>query len=493
LRPDDVHSSVIEQRADDDHAAPWSPATAGAVVAATVVALTLALYRIGTEPFDYDEAYSLRFVRTGWLGVWTADNGNQSLYLALLRAWRFLATSEVGVRLLSVAPFVATVPILALLARRLYDRRVAVLAAWLAATHPLLAFYAQEARGYSWTVFAFTAGVLGVVTAVQDRRRGPWWWGAVALAASAYLHPAAALGVVAVVAWCWWLPRDAVPAGRVRTALVIGALWVPLAVITLRAGSDQISWANGYETLRAVGVLYALPGDTRVSVLLLVAAITGFVWASDAIGRLGHTVEGWLAGLPVVWIGGTAALVAVVALRQSLVVARFLLYLVPPVLLLAAYAACRVSWRRIAVVVLAAVVLYHGAVVARRAGDSRRQPWDRVDAVLSKAAQPGDGLVAIPATIVVPLELPHLAHGGGPPDPVVPDVRWGAMPVLSTKDVRTPPPVPDHPLPARLWVVRPPAPTSAEAAFLTAVLRGYTRASRVDVDLIVVELWTRTP
>ena len=72
-----------------------------------------------------------------------------SLYYLLLRIWLHFGQSEFFIRSLSVVIAAATIPAIYWLARLLYDRRVALIAAALLTVNAYSVRYAQEARSYA--------------------------------------------------------------------------------------------------------------------------------------------------------------------------------------------------------------------------------------------------------------------------------------------------------------------------------------------------------
>src|ERR1700751_2119980 len=84
------------------------------------------------KPFWFDECFSVEVCRIGWRNflhlLWWRE-ANMSLYYLLLRAWLHLGHSPFLIRSLSAVIATATLPAVYWLARLLYDRRVALIAA----------------------------------------------------------------------------------------------------------------------------------------------------------------------------------------------------------------------------------------------------------------------------------------------------------------------------------------------------------------------------
>jgi mannosyltransferase len=75
----------------------------------------------------------------------------------MLRPWLEIHLGEGTVRLLSVLPGVASIPVMYLLGRRLFGRWVGVVAALALALSTCSVVYSQEARGYSWLLLGTIA------------------------------------------------------------------------------------------------------------------------------------------------------------------------------------------------------------------------------------------------------------------------------------------------------------------------------------------------
>ena len=113
----------------------------------------LRLIALGHKSFWLDEIASVVIVRmTGnsfWSWVWRSE-GNMALYYIMLRPWLHFGLGEASVRMLSVLPGIASLPMMYLLGTRLFGRRVGLLAALFLTLSTCSVVYSQEARGYSW-------------------------------------------------------------------------------------------------------------------------------------------------------------------------------------------------------------------------------------------------------------------------------------------------------------------------------------------------------
>ena len=107
---------------------------------------------VACKPFWFDECFSAEVARIDWRNflhlMWWRE-ANMSLYYLVLRAWLHFGQSPFFIRSLSVIASAATLPAIYWVARLLYDRRVALIAAALLAFNAFSVRYAQEARSYA--------------------------------------------------------------------------------------------------------------------------------------------------------------------------------------------------------------------------------------------------------------------------------------------------------------------------------------------------------
>lgn len=147
----------------------------------------LRLYRLDARALWWDEGLSLFFAqldfRTNALMAVKLADTNPPVYRLLLGAWvRLVGSSAFASRLFSVVPGVILIAIVYRLARQLrFSCATAVTAAALCAASPMLIYYSQEAKGYSLVSMAGAASaaiLLHLITDATRRRRKRWAWGA---------------------------------------------------------------------------------------------------------------------------------------------------------------------------------------------------------------------------------------------------------------------------------------------------------------------------
>ncbi|TNM64219.1 hypothetical protein FHN55_14660 [Streptomyces sp. NP160] len=110
-------------------------------------------------------------------------------YHLLLRTWRLAFGGDVETaRALSMVFFLASLPVLYLLARRMLRTRWALLAVALFALSPFMNWYGNEARMYTMLVFATLLSQLFFLRVLRRGSAGDWTGYALTAVAGAYTH-----------------------------------------------------------------------------------------------------------------------------------------------------------------------------------------------------------------------------------------------------------------------------------------------------------------
>ena len=179
VRPPGAADSVVQPRSG--HAKPLG---AGAICVA-IVALGAGLrsFELGRLSFWYDEVVTMRLARAGSPGalvdrLFQIDATRAPLHPLLLQAWlEVFRTSEASARSLSVVCGVATIVLVFLIGRIVFDAPTGLWAAWLGALSPILIVYAREARMYAWLVLVTCCAwlaLLALLRALPSQDHGLW-------------------------------------------------------------------------------------------------------------------------------------------------------------------------------------------------------------------------------------------------------------------------------------------------------------------------------
>ena len=211
------------------------------VLAATLVAAALRLFRLGHQSLWIDEVFTWMAAGAGGhFGMRDLlENVHGALYAYALHLWMGLAgQSEWALRFPSALAGVLTVPAMAWLARRWVGRDAVAPAAWLAAGSPFLIWYAQETRGYAWLMLFTTLSAAALLELQRrcDARGVVRYVALTAMAAGSNLS----IALLAPLHLRWWFSGE--PATRrpraLALALVAGGLllaaapWLPQVAST---------------------------------------------------------------------------------------------------------------------------------------------------------------------------------------------------------------------------------------------------------------------
>ncbi|MFN8465777.1 MAG: glycosyltransferase family 39 protein [Caldilineaceae bacterium] len=157
-----------------------------------LIGFGLRVFQLDGQSLWYDEGVTATIAQRNVVDLtrWTANDIQPPLYYYIVGGWgRIAGWSEWALRYPSAAFGVLAIALLAVLALRLAQlRAAALLAALLAAVHPLLVYYGQEARMYTLLVLL---GVLAAyVLARAADRDPPGWrlWAAYVVVATAAIY-----------------------------------------------------------------------------------------------------------------------------------------------------------------------------------------------------------------------------------------------------------------------------------------------------------------
>lgn len=160
----------------------------GVIVA---VGAVLRLIALGYKSFWIDEIASVAIARRTspafWHFLWH-DEGNMAAYYVLLRPWLHFGYGEATVRLLSVVPGIASIPLMYVLARRLFGVRVAMVSTLFLAFNACAIYVSQEARAYGFVVFAVLLSTYLFVLLIERPANGAACAYALVIGLSCYFH-----------------------------------------------------------------------------------------------------------------------------------------------------------------------------------------------------------------------------------------------------------------------------------------------------------------
>ncbi|MCY4581219.1 MAG: glycosyltransferase family 39 protein [Chloroflexi bacterium] len=312
---------------------PWEAAV---IAALTFVALVIRVQHLETVPpgIANDEAeLALEALRISlgevWPGAWTGVTLGTPAGIVHLQAllFLFLDASIATARLSAVLPGVALIPIAYFLMRQLFSARTAVLTAAFLIFHVWILVFSRIAFPTMPAVLCFTAGVWLLIAGVRSNRRWP-----------------AALG--GVLFGLGWYTYKTFPVYAI-------AVWGVLALYLLfnrRARSAEVAWFLGASLAVSAHIVFfyltsdVVPASLRLyeRTPLLPGALISRAWdvityVHSPMPREGNVGTG---GIPLLhfstevffWIGLAALLIFIRKRSSQLLLAGWLISLVPAVL-----------------------------------------------------------------------------------------------------------------------------------------------------------------
>jgi uncharacterized membrane protein len=408
----------------------WAfPALLALLALATLVS---AAYGRAAFPFWSDEAYTVLEARArDWTEMLYLNLRNEEtppLYFALLRLWAIAwgDSSEATLRLFSAVCLAATVPLVGLLGRRLWDERVGLIAALLLAVNPFARYYGQEARAY--TLAMLFIGVLLLGAYAYARRPAPRAWAVyiIATIAALYTHyfaafvltgAAAAVGLALLIgalrerSRASWLALGgwALAQGIVLLALVpwLPGIWYQFVART--PGPEQRSGVLQF-VVSLIALGSALPDGSTLALVLVVIVGLSLLAASVVVAAKGNLEQRlFILGTIVV----PALCVVIMLTGESQFSARYIIFsLAGYVLLLAAGLARPWRWQALTRSLLVALVALSAAYALSIAPDSRRRGgWREAARVVEQHARDSDAVFFAPPYTRAAFEV---QYGGRP-------------------------------------------------------------------------------
>ncbi len=325
---------------------------AWAELLATGIAFVLRVQGLFFQSLWRDEVDSLRFA-TQPLGqllrTFVAPGQNGPLYYLLLRPWLNAAgQTEFSLRFFSVIAGTLAVPLVYRLGRRMAPRTpaVGIVASLLAAVSPYLVWYSQEGRMYA-AVVCLVLGSLGCLQAALEGGGRLQWLGYVLLTSAAlYFHFLTVLMVPVHLAILVILrgQYQARVVWKYFAALgCVVALYLPLLgwqlPHMLHPSEGGYAFVSFPQMLASLAITYTsgvLPGVLPWSLATLpILSSAALACTRGELCRSVSTLAAWLL-LP---IGGLFLLTLV----QPMYTARYLIFVLPALLLLAGIGVQRVS------------------------------------------------------------------------------------------------------------------------------------------------------
>ncbi len=379
----------------------------------------LRLFLLGNQELRGDEAFSYIFTQFPLSAVISElinqGDPHSPLHYLLLNIWVHLAgDSEFAMRWLSLLPGFLLIPVLYRLGAEMIDRRVGILAAFIAAISPSLIWLAQDVRNqYTLSILFTSLATWLLVNNCRSKHNrsslrlvASWGLYAILAALAMYGHYFALFALLAHGLYIWFAPdrrRNLLP--WIASGLAAALLFLPwlLAAFGELVAAGQLSDPGTPDIanylLKAGGELIigaSLPGRwTRWLILGITAVVlTGFF-------ALRRSKPGWAAML-MGWLAGALLTIFLIRFSRSTFNTFYVSVTAPAWILLLSAGALALwrgrSWRR--ALIIAAAVVFLGAVLASLRNYyfdpdfSRTLGYRQVASALQAESEEGDIFIA---------------------------------------------------------------------------------------------------
>jgi mannosyltransferase len=396
---------------------------------------TMWLFRLSSESFWFDEAFSARLASLGtadFVEQVTSGEGNMILYHLLLRATIPLCSTDTCLRSFSVLLMLGALFVSYLLYLRLTGKRIAILAVVFLAFNGFAFNYAREVRGYALALFLVLLSTLFFVRAVDEPGSKRYWIAyAVTAALSVYTHFYAASMLLVHASSLLGLPRERRPWRSltltwVATGIMLTPIFVYLAV------SPAVGPRTARPTLRDLASLFArlLGGSAVAPYWFLPALILGplFLWGIVNLAREvvkgPRSVETWHKALLLAW----STIPATIAFGGSQLIPlfhpKYMVWMLPAVVLVSVEGIVAIRHRTVMFALAAIAILFSLRSTLLCYSHCEIQDWRSVASYVVEQSNPGDGVVF--ERNFGRIGFDHYASIIGAPDatPLMPDEPW---------------------------------------------------------------------
>jgi uncharacterized membrane protein len=407
-----------------------------AVAALTALALVLRACLIDVQSLRLDESLTLRDVKLPFGAMvhhqLTADI-HPPLYYTLLHFWLALTgSSSLAARVPSVVLGTAAVPLLYLVARRLFNPRVALIASAIGAASPFWVWHSDEARMYPLVLSASLLAVWRLFEAVDKGGRRRWALYGAATSLSLYSHYFVALMLPVHLAYLLLMraPRSRLKAWGIAAGTAVATFLLWIVALTVAGGGvagvgalDRrvVAIAPGHSVLGAAYTLflfllvfvvgYGQSHANGAGALAVVSLMLAGSWPVVAVfAALSHRLGAWLRARTslflLAWVVLPVGTVFVLSFwKPNALLQRYLIISSPAVFILIAAALSQLVRRRGLVIAVAAVfAILAGATVVDNlgVGNQAREDWRSAAAIVERGRAPGDAVVVMPWFYVTP-------------------------------------------------------------------------------------------
>ena len=387
------------------------------------------------KSFWFDEGVSVQIARLDWYNfariLWRRE-ANMSLYYLLLRGWLHFGHSEFFIRSLSVLASLACIPAIYWLGRQMFDSRVGLIAAALLTFNAYAIRYAQDARAYSLFVLLVLLSSIYFIQSLDNPSRPNRIGHVLASSVAMYAHFYTGLLIIGQWLSLGLLDPEAAPAYGNKDWRKqwhfnwkwIGILSAPALLFATTTGVGPLSWIKR-PGLRSLYEYYDhMAGNGGVFLLLAYLLACGAALAPFGRELFRRRVPWptWRYQFLLLWLLFPLAFTFVVSIVRPMFVARYFVFCLPALIILAAAGLARIprTW-----LLAPALVLFLGLSLKGTLSyydhdfDLERDDWRAASYYVLDHSRSGDVIMFHIAMSRMPYEFYKSVHPGHTPGPDV--------------------------------------------------------------------------
>jgi len=386
------------------HSAPQSassPLELSLLVLIAGLAAVLRFHSLAAKSFWFDEGVSVAIARLDWYNfariLWRRE-ANMSLYYFLLHFWLYFGGSGFFVRALSVLFAVASVPVIYLLGRRLFDSRVGLIASALMAVNAYHVQYSQDARSYSLMVLLCLLSSLYFLKCLSEPSR--WNRAAYVLSSELAVYAQFFSALLLIAQWfsLKMLDRGQIPRRTRDDWRWIALLVSPVAAFVATTGTGPLRWVqrSGLKDLWIFALHLTGNGGPWLLLASVAACLAALLPTGLMRGARRVPWETWRYRFLLSWLLFPILLTLALSVINPLFVPRYFIFCLPALFLLMACGIARLRPGRLRAPALLFVLIlsFRGtAGYYRQDLDIQRDDWRSATQYLLNHSQPGDALL----------------------------------------------------------------------------------------------------
>lgn len=359
------------------------------------------------KSFWLDEVFSVNFSRD-WTALWHGvryTELNMSLYHIILHFWMRFGASELSIRMLSTIFACATIPLIYLVGKRLFNKLTGIVAATLISFNMFFIAYSQEARSYSMFLFFSTVSIYFLTRILEKPKRFiNYFCFALATTLSIYAHLFTVFLVFAELTSIVFLFRKAI---NWKYLSISGGMLFLLCLPLLLSPSlenSQIGWIPRPGILNLIGFPFVLGGDFPLTFLvtgglfLYLAIYVAKYLKKPKINR--ETFNKYIFLIILLTLPPAVAF-SFSYFIKPIVTSKYLIYCLVPFLILTANALSLIKNNKITIAVLGLLILfssfrlyawYAGNEAIHWAISNQKDDWKGIEEYIDDNAQPNDAV-----------------------------------------------------------------------------------------------------